>query len=96
MNLAADVIATSAEWGVSKPDPDFFTKIIESAQAEPSDIVYVGDQIDNDVLAPIRAGLQTVRIRRGPWGALVHDAAAEQQCLAVIDSLSELTALLGA
>lgn len=94
LDLATDLIATSAEWGVSKPDPSFFTKIIEDAQADPRDIVYVGDQINNDVHAPIRAGLQTVRIRRGPWGALVHDAAAEAQCLAVIDHLDELTTLL--
>jgi FMN phosphatase YigB (HAD superfamily) len=31
LNLPADVIASSAGWSVSKPDPRFFAKVIEAA-----------------------------------------------------------------
>ena len=94
LHLPVDQIATSAEWGVSKPSPAFFDRIIESAAVGAEQIVYVGDQLENDVLAPLRAGLQPVRLLRGPWGALARDVTIEAQCLAVIDNLSELADLL--
>jgi N-acetyl-D-muramate 6-phosphate phosphatase len=50
LGLPADLIATSAEWGVAKPDPGFFRKVIEAAPGCPEQIVYVGDHRDNDLL----------------------------------------------
>jgi HAD superfamily hydrolase (TIGR01549 family) len=94
LELPADVLATSAEWGVAKPDPAFFQRLVESAGFLPAEIVYVGDQIDNDVRPALAAGLQAVRIRRGPWGELVHDPVAEAACFAVVRSLDELADLL--
>ena len=38
----------------------------------------------------LAAGLQAIRILRGPWGALVRDAAVESRCLAVVDTLTEI------
>jgi FMN phosphatase YigB (HAD superfamily) len=96
LGLPADEIATSVQWGVAKPDPEFFQRIIESAGLEPASIVYVGDQIDLDIVPALAAGLHAVRLLRGPWGYLVRDASAEDACLAVIGSLGELPALLGA
>jgi FMN phosphatase YigB (HAD superfamily) len=90
LKLPVDEIATSAEWGVSKPDPAFFARIIETAGVDADQIVYVGDQLDNDVLASLQAGLIAVRILRGPWGALTRDSVVEARCLAVIEDLSEL------
>jgi FMN phosphatase YigB (HAD superfamily) len=94
LDLPVDVIATSAEWGVSKPDPSFFIRIVESAGMNPDEIVYVGDQLDNDVLAPMRVGLRPVRILRGPWGALMRDGTVERLGLAVVNNLTELADLL--
>ncbi len=34
----------------------------------PSEVLYVGDRLDNDVLPAKSAGMQAVLIRRGPWG----------------------------
>jgi HAD superfamily hydrolase (TIGR01509 family) len=94
LNLPADEVATSADWGAAKPAPSFFARVIASAGAAPGDIVYVGDQIDNDVLPALAAGLQAVRVLRGPWGALIRDRDAENRCLAVVDDLDELADLL--
>lgn len=94
LSLPADVVATSADWGVAKPSPAFFGRVIESAGVAPGQIVYVGDQIDNDVLPALAAGLLAVRVLRGPWGALIRDPAAESRCLAVVDDLEELARLL--
>jgi FMN phosphatase YigB (HAD superfamily) len=68
--VRADFIGSSATWGVRKPDPEFFTRIIDAAHVPAPMILYVGDRLDNDVLPAHRAGLKTAHIRRGPWGFL--------------------------
>jgi HAD superfamily hydrolase (TIGR01509 family) len=65
-----DFVGSSAGWGVSKPAPEFFARIVEEAGIEPTKIAYVGDRVDNDVGPAIEAGLVGVHIRRGPWGYL--------------------------
>lgn len=95
LNLPVDVIATSGEWGVAKPDPRFFDRVAAFAPAARRDIVYVGDHRDNDIVPARAAGLRTALIRRGPWGHLwagdrvVLDAADWR-----VDSLAELPDLL--
>jgi HAD superfamily hydrolase (TIGR01549 family) len=68
LNLPADLIATSDDWGVSKPDVKFFHKLIEVDGHRPDEIAYVGDRLDNDIAPANEAGLFTVWLRRGPWG----------------------------
>jgi len=70
LNLAADIIATSDDWGVSKPSVEFFRKLIEVSGHLPGEILYVGDRLDNDISPAINAGLVTAWLRRGPWGTL--------------------------
>ncbi|MHA7985060.1 HAD family hydrolase [Rathayibacter sp. CAU 1779] len=94
LDLGAAFIASSTDWGVAKPDPEFFRRAAAEAGASPERTVYVGDQLRNDVVAPMQAGLLAVRIRRGPWGFIEHDEAIEASCFAVVDSLAELTELL--
>jgi HAD superfamily hydrolase (TIGR01549 family) len=96
LELPADLIAVSGEWGVAKPDPAFFGKVIEVAQAAPSETLYVGDHPANDVYPAKAAGLRTAHVRRGPWGHLWADtddvmAAADWR----VDSLTQLVALVG-
>jgi HAD superfamily hydrolase (TIGR01549 family) len=94
MELPVDAIFTSAEWGVEKPDPAFFTKVAEVAGAAPAQICYVGDRLDNDVLPASRAGMMAVLLRRGPWGYLHSERPTAAQLAAVIDSLGQLPQLL--
>lgn len=68
LQLPADVIATSGGWGVAKPDPAFFQRVIDAAGEPPEFIAYVGDRMDNDVLPARAAGMVAVMLRRGPWG----------------------------
>jgi FMN phosphatase YigB (HAD superfamily) len=68
LNLPADVIASSGGWGISKPDPAFFARVIEAAGEPAEAIAYVGDRLDNDVLPSLAAGMTAVFLRRGPWG----------------------------
>ncbi|WP_037305738.1 HAD family hydrolase [Amycolatopsis orientalis] len=93
--LPVDAIATSGEWGVAKPDAEFFRKVIEFAPGEPHEILYVGDHRDNDVVPASAAGLRSGLIRRGPWGYLwADDPVVRENADWVIDSLVELPGLL--
>ncbi|WKX09016.1 HAD family hydrolase [Streptomyces sp. NL15-2K] len=97
MDLPADLIVTSGEWGVAKPQPEFFRRVLEVAQAAPSATLYVGDHPANDVFPAKAAGLRVAHLRRGPWGCLWADdpdvgAAADWR----IDSLTQLTEIVTA
>ncbi|WP_407319408.1 HAD family hydrolase [Isoptericola halotolerans] len=94
MDLPVDSIRTSDEWGVEKPDPVFFARVADLTGVRPSEIAYVGDRLDNDVLPAADAGMRPVLIRRGPWGYL-HAARPEAARVDVVDSLHELPARLG-
>ncbi len=73
LDLPADFIATSDDWGVAKPSPEFFAKVVEVAPCTGEEIVYVGDRIDNDVAPAKAAGMRTAYIQRGPWGWIHRD-----------------------
>jgi HAD superfamily hydrolase (TIGR01662 family) len=68
LDLPADMIATSDDWNAAKPDASFFRAVIDAAPCGASEIVYVGDRLDNDVKPAKDAGMRTAFIRRGPWG----------------------------
>ncbi|MGW4272430.1 HAD family hydrolase [Streptomyces seoulensis] len=96
LDLPADLIATSGEWGVAKPEAAFFRRVTEAAQAAPERTVYVGDHPVNDIFPARAAGLRTAHLRRGPWGHLWADdpevkAAADWR----IDSLTALSRITG-
>jgi FMN phosphatase YigB (HAD superfamily) len=100
MDLPVDMVTTSDTWGISKPDPRFFAKVVEVCRGlrpgiEAGRICYVGDRLDNDLRPAWEAGLRTAHIRRGPWGFL-H---AEHPDLVAkadfrLESLAELPGLL--
>jgi len=75
LDLGADFIATSHQWGVSKPDPQFFTQVLKAVGEAPHHVAYVGDRLDNDVQPARAAGLHPIFIPRGIWGE-VHDGEA--------------------
>jgi len=93
--LPADVISSSASFGVRKPDARFFELVVELAGCEPGEVAYAGDRVDNDVLPAAAAGLVAVHIRRGPWGRLQStppEAALGLDDLASLpDSLASLS-----
>jgi len=64
MGLALDLIVTSVEVGVEKPDPAIFHAALNKASVKPEEAVYVGDDYNNDVQGAERAGLKAVLLDR--------------------------------
>lgn len=96
LDLPADLIVTSEEWGAAKPDPAFFEYVLKASGAAAEATLYVGDHPQNDIFPARAAGLRTAHLRRGPWGYLWADdpdviAAADWR----ISSLTQLSALIG-
>ncbi|MEU3192778.1 MULTISPECIES: HAD family hydrolase [unclassified Streptomyces] len=73
LDLPADTISTSGEWGCAKPAAAFFERVLATAGSEPAATLYVGDHPANDVAPAAHAGLRTCLLRRGPWGHLWAD-----------------------
>jgi FMN phosphatase YigB (HAD superfamily) len=94
LGLAVDVIGTSEAWGVAKPAPAFFERVISAGGGDASSILYVGDRPDNDVRPALAAGMKTCLIRRGPWGHILDLPDVAAASLFRIDSLDELPSLV--
>jgi FMN phosphatase YigB (HAD superfamily) len=96
LGLAVDFVASSASWGVAKPDPAFFNRIVSETRVAPSQIAYVGDRLDNDVLPAIAAGMTGVFLRRGPWGVIHATWPEAARADLRLDGLEELPEALPA
>ena len=95
LGVPADFIASSARWGVEKPDPAFFARAVEVAGVPAHAIAYVGDRLDNDVLPAKAAGMLGVFIRRGPWG-VIHAASPQAAAADLrLETLAGLAEALG-
>ena len=97
LDLPTDMVATSDDWGVSKPDPGFFRQMLQVTPRSADEILYVGDRLDNDIRPAAGLGLRTALIRRGPWGIIQQgDPEAERVPTMRIDSLAELPGRIAA
>jgi HAD superfamily hydrolase (TIGR01549 family) len=95
LNLPADAIGTSAEWGVRKPDRRFFDWVVDLCGWEPAAILHVGDRPDRDIFPARDAGLRTAWLRRGVQGFLAaNDPTAAAAADFVITTLTALADLV--
>jgi FMN phosphatase YigB (HAD superfamily) len=91
-----ELVASSASWGVAKPDPAFFERIAAELDLPPAEIAYVGDRLDNDIGPAARAGMLAVHIRRGPWAWIQAGHAIPSEAAFMVDSLAQLPGALAA
>jgi HAD superfamily hydrolase (TIGR01549 family) len=83
-----DLVGSSARWGVAKPAPAFFERIVSECGVDADEIAYVGDRVDNDIAPALAAGLRAVHVRRGPWGHL-HEPPPDALAIVSLDELPE-------
>ncbi len=94
LGLPVDWIGTSGAWGVEKPSPEFFGRVVAQCGCAAAEIAYVGDRLDNDIRPALSAGMVSVFLRRGPWAHLAPPGAETRAHISV-ESLAELPGLLG-
>jgi HAD superfamily hydrolase (TIGR01662 family) len=89
-----DLLASSATWGVQKPDPGFFARVADELGLPIDEIAYVGDRVDNDVRPAAAAGMTAIFVRRGPWAWIQAADRDPPEAAATIGSLEELPATI--
>jgi putative hydrolase of the HAD superfamily len=61
-------ILLSSELGFRKPHWRFYQRVVELSCVSSAEILFVGDTLENDVLAPVRFGMRSVWLtRRSPF-----------------------------
>jgi HAD superfamily hydrolase (TIGR01509 family) len=83
-----DFTGSSARWGVEKPAPGFFERLVADSGFAADEVAYVGDRVDNDVEPALAIGLVAVHVRRGPWGHL-HEPPPAAIRVGSLDELPE-------
>jgi putative hydrolase of the HAD superfamily len=73
-----DSLVISSEVGFRKPHPSFYHAACARLGLPPERVLFVGDDLENDVLGAIRAGLSGMLLERtGRAAALAESAAGE-------------------
>ncbi len=62
--LAVDGWFTSESLGVYKPDPKFYNRMLAELRKRPEEVVFVGDTLESDALAPAECGIRSVWLNR--------------------------------
>ena len=78
LGVPFDLVASSETFGATKPDPLFFERLVAATGDPAASIAYVGDRLDNDVVAARAAGMQGILLRRGPWATIATGTATRR------------------
>jgi FMN phosphatase YigB (HAD superfamily) len=90
IDVPLDLVAMSDTWGLAKPDPAFYQRLVGELGVEPGEVAYVGDRLDNDVRPAAAIGMVAVLVRRGPWGWILAGHDDPPEATLVVDGLAEL------
>lgn len=88
-----DLIVSSAEVGLEKPDVRIFQTALARADCPPENAAMIGDRLDNDIRPAKGLGMTTIWIRQG-FGGMAHPSAAEETPDHCVGDLRQLLALL--
>ena len=86
------VVLLSYPLGIRKPDPLFYRLVLAAAEAPPGQVLFVGDNLQCDVAAPLSHGMRAALVR--PHGLKPAETLPDGALL--IRHVSDLPALLPA
>ncbi|CAN5899636.1 HAD family hydrolase [soil metagenome] len=86
----ADSVVISSEVGRRKPHPDFYAAACDRLDLPADRVLFVGDDLENDLQGPRRAGLQAVLIDRS--GQFPGDIPRLPDLLALANKLTQAAA----
>lgn len=82
-----ELIISSEDVGLAKPDKKIFQYALESADCSPNQAIMIGDRLDNDIIPAKLVGMNTIWIRSGlsiyqdvSFGKGVADIVIDELC----------------
>lgn len=88
-----DVVAASAEEGVSKPNPEIFSRALSRAECNPENAVMIGDRLDNDIVPAKKIGMKTIWVKQG-FAQYQQPKCNEEIPDYIVENLSQLIDIL--
>lgn len=88
-----DILITSAETGLEKPDTRIFELALRKANCAADKSIMIGDRLDNDIFPAKQIGMKTIHIKQG-FGAYQEPKTIDYQADLTIKSLSDLLTYL--
>lgn len=88
-----DILVSSAEEGLAKPDPEIFLLALRRAKCSPEHAVMIGDRLDNDIAPAAMLGMVTVRILRG-FGKFAPISSEYEKPDYTVNDLYEICSIL--
>ncbi|HID47173.1 MAG TPA: TIGR02253 family HAD-type hydrolase [Methanothermococcus okinawensis] len=86
-----DDVVTSEEYGLGKPNIEFYRYALKKMNLKGEEVVYVGDRIDKDIIPASKVGMHTIRILRGKYSYMEGECEYEVKCLReVVDIVKRL------
>lgn len=89
-----DLVISSADVGLAKPDLAIFELALQQANCLAEGAVMIGDRLDNDILPAKQLGMQTIWIRQG-FSRLTHVTNPTEAPDWTVDNLTEILEILG-
>ena len=62
-----DIIMSSAEVGISKPDLKIFKTALDKAECIPENAYMIGDRLDNDIEPAAQLGMHTIWVKQASF-----------------------------
>lgn len=85
-----ELVLSSAEEGVAKPDPEIFLRALKRAGCMPCEAVMIGDRLDNDIYPAKRLGMKTIWVKQG-FSAYQNPMNEAYIPNKTVDSLNEIS-----
>lgn len=60
-----DIVLSSEEEGISKPDPEIFMRALKRSGCMPCEAAMIGDRLDNDIYPAKKLGMKTIWVKQG-------------------------------
>ena len=84
-----DIIVSSSDVGISKPNVRIFEEAARRAKCRPEECMMVGDRLDNDIIPASSIGMKTIWIKNG-LSKLQNDSYGRKNANYTIYNLAEI------
>ena len=84
-----DIIVSSSDVGISKPNVRIFEEAARRAKCLPEECMMVGDRLDNDIIPASSIGMKTMWIKNG-LSMLQNNSYSDQNANYIVYNLAEI------